>query len=253
MRLATAVLFVTLCSGGIAQEQSLFNAKDLTGWDGKLDCWRVEDSALTCESTEAKPCKNCHYLFWKGSQPADFELSVDFRISRNANSGIQFRSQILPEWDTYGYQADMTGDGGYVGFIYYQKGGIHEFLAKRGEKARFAPEGSREEDQVARSKGKTPPPAFTPAGKREVETLGEPKELLKGFKVEDWNTYRIVCRGHEITLYLNGVMMSQAVDQFPPRVVPNGFIALQMHPGHEPIKIQFKNIILKEQPQETKP
>ena len=36
---------------------SIFNGKDLTGWDAKPGWWYVEDGALTARSTPDKPCK----------------------------------------------------------------------------------------------------------------------------------------------------------------------------------------------------
>lgn len=215
-----ALVVVALWSGtAVAQEKNLFNGKDLTGWDAAPGWWRVEDGALTSESTAEKPCKACNYLIWKGGQPGDFELTADFRLSREGNSGIQIRSETRPAWDTFGYQADMTGDGGLVGFVYHHQRGL---IVERGEKVNFTAE-----------------------GKREVEKIGDAKELLKGYKVEDWNTYRIVCRGPEISLYLNGVLVSQVHDKDPKLAASRGIIALQMHPG-PPMKIQFKNIVLKE-------
>jgi hypothetical protein len=219
MRQAVALLVIALCGGvAVAQEKSLFNGKDLTGWDGAPGWWRVEDGALTSESTAEKPCTKCNYLIWKGGQPSDFELTAEFRISKQANSGIQIRSETRPEWDTYGYQADMTGDGELVGFIYHHERGL---IVGRGEKVNFTAE-----------------------GKREVEKIGDANELIKRYKVEEWNTYRVVCRGPEITLYLNGVLMSQVIDKHPKLAASSGIIALQMHPGL-PMKVQFKNIVLK--------
>jgi len=78
-----------------------------------------------------------------------------------------------------------------------------------------------------------------------VEKLADEKELLKAFKVEDWNTCRIVCRGPEISFYVNGVLMSQVTDHQPSTAASKGIIALQMHPG-PPMKVQFKNIVLKD-------
>ncbi|MDP6506935.1 MAG: DUF1080 domain-containing protein, partial [Planctomycetota bacterium] len=100
-----------------AGEQNLFNGKDLTGWDGAPGIWRVEDGVLTAESTAEKPCEKTNYLIWKGGQPRNFELTADFRLSEKANSGIQFRSETRPNWNTHGYQADMTGNGNLVGFV----------------------------------------------------------------------------------------------------------------------------------------
>jgi len=42
--------------------KSMFNGKELTGWEGKPEWWRVEDGALTSDSTPEKPCPSAHYL-----------------------------------------------------------------------------------------------------------------------------------------------------------------------------------------------
>lgn len=197
----------------------IFNGQDLTGWDGKPGWWKVENGALTSESTPDKPCKECNYLIWRGGQPADFELRADFRLSAAGNSGIQFRSRALPNWDTSGYQADMSGDGGLVGFVYEHARGL---IAGRGERVTIRPD-----------------------GKREVVRFGDAAELAKVYKKEAWNTYRIVCRGPEITLFLNGRLMCQVTDHDAKHAASKGIIALQMHPG-PPMKVEFKNLRLKE-------
>jgi HEAT repeat protein len=198
---------------------SLFNGKDLAGWNGKPGWWRVEDGALTVESTPEKPCTECNYLIWRGDQPADFELLADFKLSSGANSGIQLRSKELLNWDTFGYQADMTGDGSLIGFVYHHK---YALIAGRGEKSNFAADGTKT-----------------------VEPIGNPAELLKHFKQGDWNTYRITCSGPRITLNVNGVLMCQITDHRVATRESRGIIALQMHPG-PPMKIQFKNIRIKQ-------
>lgn len=138
----TAALAVSCLMALAAQagEQRLFNGKDLDGWDSAPGWWHVEDGALTAESTPEKPCKKCNYLIWKGGEPADFELTADFKLSASANSGIQIRSERRPEWNTMGYQADMTGNGALVGFIYHHKGGL---VVERGEKTVFASDGKK--------------------------------------------------------------------------------------------------------------
>lgn len=199
--------------------KSIFNGQDLTGWDGKPGAWKVEQGALTAESTPENPCKAPHYLVWRGGQPADFELIADFRLSAAGNSGIQLRSLALADWDTSGYQADMSGDGALVGFVYEHRRGL---IAGRGERVLMSSE-----------------------GKREVQRLADPDELLKVYRQEAWNTYRIICRGPEITLFINGKLMCQFTDRDPKHAAFRGVIALQMHPG-PPMKIEFKNLRLKE-------
>ena len=202
-----------------AQQQSLFNGKDLAGWEGAPGWWTVEDGALTSKSTAEKPCTECNYLVWKGGKPTNFELTCDFKLSAAANSGVQIRSETRPNWDTFGYQADMTGDGGLVGFVYHHTRGL---IGGRGEKV-----------------------TITADGKKEVEKIGDAAELIKSYKPEAWTTYRIVCHGPDITLYVNGVLMCQITDHDASTAGKGGIIALQMHPG-PPMKVQFKNINLKE-------
>jgi len=204
---------------GSGKAVSIFNGKDLNGWDGAPGWWQVEDGALTAQSTPEKPCKECNYLIWKGGQPADFELTCDFKLSASANSGVQIRSETRPNWDTFGYQADMTGDGGLVGYVYHHQRGL---IAERGEKV-----------------------TITVDGKREAQKIGDSAELLKNFKKEEWNQYRIICLGPDITLYVNDVLMCQITDNDAQTAAKSGIIALQMHPG-PPMKVQFKNIVLKE-------
>lgn len=206
-------------SGAEAEGRALFNGNDLAGWDGDPGWWAVEEGAITAKSTAEKPCKACTYLIWKEGRPKNFELTLEFKLSEHANSGVQIRSKALPKWDTFGYQADMTGDGALVGFVYHHKRGL---IAGRREKVTLAAD-----------------------GKRDVHKLGDPQELLKPFKKGDWNRYRIVCQGPEITLHVNGERMCQFTDLLANGADAEGVIALQMHPG-PPMKVQFKNLYLKE-------
>ncbi|MBM3495082.1 MAG: DUF1080 domain-containing protein, partial [Armatimonadetes bacterium] len=144
----------------------IFNGKDLTGWEGKPGWWTVEDGALTAESTPEKPCTECNYLVWRGGTPADFELRAGFKLSLAGNSGIQIRSEDRPNWDTFGYQADMTGDGALVGFVYHHSRGL---IAGRGERVVFAADGAKT-----------------------AEPIGDAAKLLAHFRPGDWNTYRVV-------------------------------------------------------------
>jgi hypothetical protein len=108
---------------------SLFNSRDLTGWDGQPGWWRVEDGTITAESTAEKPCAKHNYLIWRGGEPADFELRFEYRIT-GGNSGVQFRSREVPDWDMRGYQADIEDGPQWTGALFeHERGGI----ALRGE------------------------------------------------------------------------------------------------------------------------
>lgn len=58
-----------------------------------------------------------------------------------------------------------------------------------------------------------------------------------------WNDYRIVARGSEITLWINGVLTTQVNDHQTNQAARRGILGFQMHPG-PPMKVQFKGIQL---------
>ena len=139
-RLST-VLFVLLLARGVAAEEGfkpIFDGRTLRGWEGDAKLWRVEDGAITGQTTAENPAKNNTFLIWRGGRPADFELKLEFRMPNAgfANSGVQYRSREEPKkvggWVVGGYQADMDSDNQYTGFLYDERG--RGILASRGQK-----------------------------------------------------------------------------------------------------------------------
>jgi hypothetical protein len=221
----------------------MFNGKDLSGWEGKPGWWRVEDGALTAESTKEKPCDKCNYLMWRGGKPGDFELRAEYRLfGTAANSGVQFRSRELADWDTSGYQADMENGNQWTGCLFeHTRGGV----AMRGERVLIAPDGKKkitflDDPKRLLTKAADNAPSARPAS----ADSSRGAELLKHIKKSDWNSYRIIARGPEITLEINGVVMCQAIDNQAGLAARDGVIALQMHPG-PPMKVQFRNLRIK--------
>jgi hypothetical protein len=151
---------------------------------------------------------------WRGGTPGDFDLRLQYRLV-GGNSGIQFRSREVPDWDTNGYQADMDATGQWTGALFeHTRGGI----AMRGERVVIDADGTRH-----------------------VSSLGDPAELLKHIKPNDWNDYRILAQGERIILEINGVRMAEAIDRQEDQAARRGVIALQMHPG-PPMKVQFRKL-----------
>jgi hypothetical protein len=199
---------------------SMFNGKDLTGWEGERGYWSVEDGAITGTTTTAKPLDHPSYLFWKDGQPADFELHASFRfVAPDGNSGINFRSQRLPKWDVKGYQADMETGPSYTGILY--ECNQREIVALRGQKV-----------------------VIDENGHRTVTAVADAAKLQKSIKARDWNEYTIVARGPEIVFTINGVEMCRVIDKQKGKAAAKGCITLQIHPG-PPMKVQFKNIRIK--------
>ncbi|MGZ3872580.1 MAG: family 16 glycoside hydrolase, partial [Mucilaginibacter sp.] len=50
---------------------SLFNGKNLEGWDGNPKFWRVEEGAIVGESTRENPSGNS-YIAYRGMKAKDF-------------------------------------------------------------------------------------------------------------------------------------------------------------------------------------
>ena len=97
---------------------SLFNGKDLAGWEGNMDIWRVVDGYI-----QGKIDKIGYNTFLVYGHPfSDFVLEAKFILPKGGNSGIQYRSKVTDpaKFVVGGYQADIGG--GYWGILYEERG-----------------------------------------------------------------------------------------------------------------------------------
>jgi hypothetical protein len=117
---ARMILGLALAASAWGQEgfQPLFNGKNLDGWDGDPRLWSVRDGMIV-GSTEGGSLSDNSFLISSRSY-RNFILRVEMKL-RNHNSGIQFRSERLPNWVVRGYQADAAEDN-YWGNVYEEKG-----------------------------------------------------------------------------------------------------------------------------------
>jgi len=100
------------------QYQSLFNGKNLDGWQiYGTEKWYVEDGLLVCESG---PDAGYGYL-GTSEKFKNFELFVDFKQEENGNSGIFIRSSVDGTKIT-GWQAEVAPPGKSTGGIYESYG-----------------------------------------------------------------------------------------------------------------------------------
>jgi len=204
----------------------LFDGKTLEGWEGNPKYWRVENGCLTGEITPETLLKSNTFIIWRGASPKDFELKVDFRITPGGNSGINYRSVVVPDAVTpdnkfamRGYQFDIDGRNNYTGQNYEEKGRL--FLALRGE--------------VTHVLG-TQKPIVT-------ASVGDPKDLA-GFITSDFNAAHIIARGNVLMHFLNGHLMSMVIDDDPVGRMLEGQIGVQVHVG-PPMKVEYRNFRLK--------
>lgn len=72
----------------------IFNGRDLQGWQGFSKTaipgqWIVEDGVIKCNSNPAFKSEGQHSIVTM-EQYGDFELSFDFKIMKNGNSGVMY-------------------------------------------------------------------------------------------------------------------------------------------------------------------
>jgi len=212
---------------------SLFDGKTLTGWEGDTAYWRVEDGQIIGERKASdEPLKRNTFLIWKGGQPADFELKLQYKISPEGNSGVNYRSEPVEDVThaLKGYQADIDGQNKYTGQNYEER--KRTTLAYRGQVVEIP------EDHGGESKGN----AWTNVLVK--DTLGDLDELKNVIKENDWNECHIVAKGNRLQHYINGVLMSDVLDKDTKNGKKSGFIGVQIHVG-PPMQVAFKDIKLK--------
>ena len=205
---------------------SLFDGKTLAGWDGDPKYWRIENGILVGEITPETVIKSNTFIVWKGAQPKDFELKVDYRITPAGNSGINYRSALIPDpvrpdhqFAMRGYQCDIDGRNVYTGQNYEEKGRL--FLALRG--------------QVTRVTGDRKPTVLS--------TFADPKDHI----TNDWNAVHLIIRGNTLIHTINGHVMCVVIDDDPDstRHPAQGSIGVQVHVG-PPMKVEYRNFRLKQ-------
>jgi hypothetical protein len=233
MKILQMVLLLVLITGSVnsfGQKKdkdgfvSLFDGKTLKGWEGDPIHWRVENGTIIGEVTATTQLKQNTFLIWRGGTPSDFELKASYRISAGGNSGIQYRSEQLPDlpFVLKGYQADIDGANRYTGLNYEERG--RGFLAARGQK-------------VVIENGQKP---------TIVGSLGSSDSLMTVIKGNDqWNEYHLVVKGNHMQHYINGVLMSDATDNDKTIQKFTGLLGLQAHVTPS-MKVEFKNILLKQ-------
>lgn len=221
--LSHIIIVLVLVSGFAAAEDDfevIFDGETLDGWNAPdMSYWSVEDGAITAQSSEELPCTVNQFLVWQGGEVADFELRLQFRLENNAgNSGIQFRSELTPDGNTIGYQADILPGGEWLCALCDENTARETLVAPNGTKTVIAEDGT-----------------WTQTPLEEKGELKDPGE---------WNDYRVVARGHHITLEVNGRVCAEVIDNEPGEFDASGILALQLRSG-DPMKVQFKDIQLR--------
>ena len=219
---------------------SLFNGKNLDGWDGEPGVWSVQDGAIVGTSTLEHRAGNT-FLVYRKKKAKDFDLKLEIKVEWGGGSGIQYRSStgipagrvagkgeppLNPRWVMIGPQADFwlatnATNRQYSGQLYSQN--THRgIIVWRGQVVQTLP---------------GQPPQL-------VGTIGDRAQLGEFIHEGDWNQYEIIARGGVILHILNGQLMAVLIDDDPHSSNNvSGLFGLQIEGA--PCKVSFRNIWLK--------
>jgi hypothetical protein len=196
---------------------SLFNGKDLEGWvaRGGNAKYRAGDGQII--GTSVANTQNS-FLCTKKDY-GDFVLELEFKVQPGLNSGVQVRSECFDEPKTV-----KPGDKP----IKIPAGRVHGYQVEIDPSERAWTGGIYDE------------------GRRGwLQDLKNNEPARKAFKQNEWNKFRIECKGDSIKTWLNGVAAADLHDALTPR----GFIGLQVHgvgKREEPLEVRFRNLRIKE-------
>ncbi|MEM8954555.1 MAG: DUF1080 domain-containing protein [Verrucomicrobiota bacterium] len=195
---------------------TLFNGKDLEGWTEKTKSgnFRVEDGAIIGTAKEGLGST----FLCTNEEYGDFELEFETKlIDAELNSGVQIRSQTR---EAKGDQKWGPVNGPQV-----------EVSAGRGEN-------SYSGNIYGQGMGQW----ITPKDGRKQHDF---------MKAGEWNQFRVVAKGNEITTWING---SEVITTIVPADLMathgRGFIGLQLHgikEGTGPFEAAWRNIRIKKE------
>lgn len=243
--IASLILLTAVVFSGCAPKQgskasdgwiSLFNGKDLTGWEfkaeGANDVWSVKDGVIDCNP---KLLPKGDKALWSKNSYKDFELHVEWRIKEK--KGSYDIPVVLPDGS---YQLDAKGEK----VVHPQPGADSGIYLRGTSKAQLNiwcwPIGSGEVYGY-RNNQKDP-----------VVRAGVTPKVNADNPVGEWNTFHITMKGDRLTVMLNGKMVLENAQL--PDVPQEGPIALQHHGGYDAEKdewsgasalVQFRNIKIK--------
>ncbi len=215
MRSSVLLLALCLVSAGASsfvradEPPAFLNGKDLAGWEGLIeDYWSYKHGAIVGLTPQGL---GFNTFLCSKKKYGDFELKFQVWLNgKNANSGVQIRSEIFDpkRFAVKGPQCDMGQ--GYWASLYGEHFG--------GKKNKEGLEGGGMMKQAA------------------------PDVVKSVLKENDFNDYSIKCFGKHVTIKLNG---HTTVDDDFPTMPDEGIIAWQVHSG-PPLVVIFRNIEFKE-------
>ena len=116
---AVAVAVMPTVLFGIQQvgPAPLFDSKTFNGWEGNLAHFRIESGAIVAGTLTARIERNEFLCTTRTFKDFELRLSVKLLGGDEANAGVQFRTERIPNHhEVLGFQADMGA--GWWGALY---------------------------------------------------------------------------------------------------------------------------------------
>ena len=199
----------------------LFNGKDLTGWDGNPELWKVEGGEIVGTTTGPEQLAYNQFLIWRGGVVKNFELRAKIKQAGN-NTGIQYRSKELPEngkWSIGGYQCDIHPAHPNNAMVYEERG--RGIIVQNGQGVVIDPE-----------------------AKRWLVSEHEPVKV----DIAEWHEYTVIAQGNHLIHKIDGQITIDLLDFELAKRSLEGLLAFQIHRGPA-MKVQIKDVMLKELPE----
>jgi hypothetical protein len=242
-----------IAHGDVAGWTRIFDGTTLDGWDGNPEVWKVENGAVTAESTAARRLGTT-YLIWRGGQPADFEWKLEIKADSDIHAGVLYRGTVGPGPQRAGGTGRPGGAGGTgrapaPAFAvpadpkWNVTGYGLDFDYPRDNNGNVQDTGGRTETQIGwrghivrMESGKRP---------RAIGSLGNRDAMMENIKLGDWNQLHIIARGNQLTHIINGQVMAVLIDDDAAARKMSGVIALQIE-QYGLGRISFRNIWLRQ-------
>jgi len=188
---------------------SLFNGKDLAGWEGLKDRWTVEEGVIVGRNNDKVPTST--YLFTTTSY-RDFRLLLEVKQTRSPKHNTMHSAVCV-----LGEKFDDKGNAfGFKGplLMFCNDWGIWD--AYRRNRVEPANHGGQ----------------FHPEG---VEKVGE------------WNQIEVLVIGNRIRFAANGKLVFD-YKELHPELLKTSPIGLQLHANNQPQEFMFRGLVLSEKP-----
>ncbi len=209
---------------------SLFNGRDLTGWEGDPAVWSVKDGAIVAKVNAGK--QNNFWLVRRGMTVDDFEIRVLCRLETLlCNAAIGYRAKEYPDLEMDGYQLDHNVTDDHYGRE--ENGHLYD--------------GDRRRKLLAKTC--TQVVAKNVNGQNQLQTVGDTghtqDEVWNSLKKDGWNELTVVVQGNHIIHKINGLKVVDFTDMNEAQRSLSGLLSLKIWRYQNAVRAQFKDIRFK--------